>query len=281
MSKLPTSIALAASVFGALVATSPAADKRSAIDDHLTTMTAGRMELSDGLAVETLVSVSTFELDLDGDGKNELFVGHKRMWTGDTKGVYVSIYAEEDGGYSRVSPTTDDIRMAFDREGGWFYCGKIDGMPAEGLLQVSVPSSLDPPRFDRAIFIYLDDGEVGVEELSPLDASTEEGKRLFRFHAESPQIPSREPSAHQHLTNAELRQAGYDLSSWASPTADQAKSVANGSSKADPTRDIGRSDGQAAKSPQKVAGSRFPLWMFLAGAVVLLTLVLVFRKTMI
>ena len=259
------------------------------IANHLNVMTDGRLELSQGLGdLKSLVNITTLDLDIDGNGVDELFVGHQRPWTGDVRGVYWSVYQRSESGYIRVSSQTRDLRLVFGGEGDWYYCGRVDWSEHEGLLIVETQTRIDPLYYETARFIYLNEGKLHIDNIGPIDTGESRGKQIYEQYLTQPRKLPRNLSNIIHLSSGLLTQRGYNLSYWKSKDlSDRSTGYKYESSQVEDDRMVrDTSGGSKIVSPSSTvvetsntpSGKLASQWLLVVGCVVLLgILLLIFR----
>lgn len=190
------------------------AQLESLIQDHLNSNDESRFELSDGLELSELVSIRVRELDVDGDGISEVFVGHGRMWTGDNNGTYWTVYSKSEEGYTKVSPEKQNIRILFNDHGAQYFCGEIDSLGGQCLIVAEEISRKDPKKFEKARIFQLKDGKILMEDLGALDVEIPFGKNIIENYLDAFSEKSRKLFFVEDVNAKELKIRGYKLDVW-------------------------------------------------------------------
>jgi hypothetical protein len=175
----------------------------------------------------SVVRVHEIRVDIDGDGVDELFVGHHMMWWGDNYGLYGAFYKKSPQGYVRLTPKDKAIAIDprfFGRRDSTF-CGFINEINGEGLLVLANDfvsrdpedsEKLVPPDSysSRRIFRVVQD-RLEVIELGPLDLHSKEGKAFYDEYFGGQ--PTRSVRADRSYSVDELKEKGYEIPDWKRP----------------------------------------------------------------
>jgi hypothetical protein len=84
-----------------------------------------------------VVDINKVSCDLNGDGSDEVFVGHHKMWTGDNRSIYYAAYQRIDNGFRRLLAPDQDLAINF--HGGnrtTTFVGFVQERSDQGLLIV-------------------------------------------------------------------------------------------------------------------------------------------------
>jgi hypothetical protein len=182
------------------------------IRDYLLMDVADRKEY-----VGTVESLSRVTLDLDGDGKDEVFVGAWYRYSGSKSAFYWTGYAPVDGGYRRITSATEDVYLQFDD----IYVGFIQECSSQGLVQAYGVKFDDsdsgiPSKIEGVTFYYINNGSLTVMERGALDLSNQADKAFFEKYF-GPMRKTRRVTKVESFTADKLRQKGYIIPNWESP----------------------------------------------------------------
>jgi hypothetical protein len=163
-----------------------------------------------------LLIIKKVEVDLEGNGKNEVFVGtwyrnsgpNTWLWTG---------YAPMEGGYKRITPTHSDVLIDFDG----IYVGDLPEIGRHGMAQAY---SLELDNKDRdqsnmisdVTFYYIEQGELAQKGTGALDRDDPEQEAKYQFYFGLNRKVSATPKI-ESFTVQELASKGYKIPSWRSP----------------------------------------------------------------
>jgi len=241
--------------------------------------------------VSEVVRVVKITCDLNGDGREDIFVGTSKMWLGDNINIYAAGYMPTGNGFERLTPQSSDVaidpRFFGPRETS--YCGYVEERQAQGLLVLgndfvshdpNDPEKLvRPEQYATRKFYHILDGRLIVDELGPLDLRTLEGKTFFdRYFGEG--VESR-PVRFEDYATDRLKELGYALPDWKQPPESPAVQETPPSTVplvvATPLPTASRSIASATptsavKAQQSSSG--FPVVLVAVGAVVILGIVI-------
>jgi hypothetical protein len=163
-----------------------------------------------------LLIVKRVEVDLEGNGKKEVFVGtwyrnsgpNTWLWTG---------YSPIEGGYKRITPTHSDVLIDFDG----IYIGDLPELGRHGMAQAY---SLELDNKDRdqsnvisdVTFYYIEQGELVQKGTGALDRDDPEQEAKYQFYFGPNRKRSATPGI-ESFTVQELASKGYQIPSWRSP----------------------------------------------------------------
>jgi len=171
--------------------------------------------------VSEVVVVYEVRCDIDGDGSNELFIGHQQMWNGGN-GIYFTAYKPVPDGFLRLLPPNKDVVIDFyggDR--ACIYVGWVSEKKSQGMLILDPvyqrvpgdPSKLLPvEQYSARKFYRIKGGKLLIEELGPLDLRTKEGKAFYDRYFGT-EIKSRS-LRFEHYSAGDLEGMGYKLPDW-------------------------------------------------------------------
>jgi hypothetical protein len=172
------------------------------------------MNVPDRIAnVGRLLVIKKVEIDLEGNGKNEVFVGTWYRNSGPNTWLW-SGYAPTAGGYERITPADSDVLIDFDG----IYLGDLPDIGRHGMAQAY---SLELTNKDRdesnmisdLTFYYIEDGRLTQQGTGALDRDDPEQKAKFEYYFG----PDRRLSGTPHiesLTVTDLAQRGYHIPLW-------------------------------------------------------------------
>ncbi len=172
----------------------------------------------------SIVSIHEVRTDVDGDGVDEVFIGHNKMWNGGNE-IYYSAYAESAGGYARLLPADQDIAINFhagSRKAT--FVGFISEVGTQGLMVVEAvlrhkpgdPGQLTPSESFSSRNVYtIHKGRLLVRQLGSLDLQSIEGQEfLARYFAKG--VLSRPVTAKTYSVG-KLKELGYTFPQWSDP----------------------------------------------------------------
>src|SRR5262252_1235653 len=129
-----------------------------------------------------LLIIKRVEVDLEGNGKNEIFVGTWYRNSGPNAWLWAG-YAPIAGGYKRITPARSDVLIDFDG----IYVGDIPELGRHGMAQAY---SLELDNKDRdqsnmisdVTFYYIEQGELVQEGTGALDRDDPEQEARYEFY---------------------------------------------------------------------------------------------------
>ena len=178
--------------------------------------------------VSRVVRVHEIRVDLDGDGVDELFVGHRMMWWGDNYGLYGAFYKKSVLGYVRLTPKDEAIAIdpRFFGQRDTTFCGFIREINGEGLLVLANDFvSHDPEDSEKLIqpgsyssrrIFRVEQDRLEVIELGPLDLHSKEGKAFYDEYFKGQTTRSVQPDNSYSVD--ELKAKGYEIPDWTQAT---------------------------------------------------------------
>jgi hypothetical protein len=167
--------------------------------------------------VGALQFIKRVNIDVDGDGTDEVFVGTWYRYMGSKDAYYWSAYkATPGGGYSRLTPNVSDVFLLFDN----IFAGFIQERSVQGLVQCYGGQATAPDSGELArtnlYFYYIENGELKEEHRGELNLSNSADKAVYeRYFGEDRQ--SRQPSSTDTFTTQQLQQMGYTIPNWEPP----------------------------------------------------------------
>jgi hypothetical protein len=198
--------------FYALLLTSSATVAEPPITDPIADYLA--MNVPDRMAnVGRLLMIKKVEIDLEGNGKNVVFVGTWYRNSGPDTWLWTG-YAPTTGGYNRITPADSDVLIDFDG----IYVGDLPDVGRHGMAQAY---SLELNNKDRdqsniisdLTFYYMADGRLTQTGTGALDREDPDQEAKFEYYFGPERKLSGRPTI-QSLTVLELAQRGYHIPIW-------------------------------------------------------------------
>ena len=179
------------------------------------------MNVPDRIAnVGRLLVIKKVEVDLDGTGRNTVFIGTWYRNSGPETWLWAG-YAPVAGGYHRITPADSDVLIDFDG----IYVGNLPEVGQRGMAQAY---SLELHNKDRdqsniisdLTFYYIQDGQLRQAGTGALDREDPDQEAKFEYYF-GPKRQSSESPKVESFTVMELAQRGYRIPLWrpAVPTA--------------------------------------------------------------
>jgi hypothetical protein len=168
--------------------------------------------------VGALEFIKRVKIDVDGDGKNEVFVGTWYRYMGSKDAFYWVAYKNADGGgYQRLTPSDADLFIRF----AGIFAGFIQERAAQGLVQKYGGEATTPDSGELAktncYFYYIANGKLKEEHRGELDLSKPADKAIYeRYFGEVRQ--TREIASEETFTKQQLQQMGYAVPNWEPPS---------------------------------------------------------------
>jgi hypothetical protein len=198
-------LALLSLTITAAVGESPISDP---IADYLA------MNVPDRVAnVGKLLVLKKVEVDLDGNGKNEVFVGTWYRNSGPDTWLWAG-YAPIEGGFRRITPADSDILIDFDG----IYVGYLPDVGRQGMAQAY---SLELTNKDRdqsnmisdLSFYYIDNGALVQQGTGALDRDDPDQEAKFEYYFGPNRKITGTPKI-ESFTVFELAKRGYHIPLW-------------------------------------------------------------------
>ncbi len=172
------------------------------------------MNVPDRIAnVGRLLVVKKVKVDLEGTGKNDVFVGTWYRNSGPDTWLWTG-YAPVEGGFKRITPADSDILIDFDG----IYVGYLPDVGHQGMAQAY---SLELTNKDRdqsnmisdLSFYYVDNGALVQQGTGALDRDDPDQEAKFEYYFGPNRKMSRTPII-QSFTVFDLAQRGYQIPFW-------------------------------------------------------------------
>ena len=141
------------------------------------------MNVPDRIAnVGRLLVIKKVEVDLEGNGKNDVFVGTWYRNSGPDTWLWAG-YAPTADGYERITPADSDVLIDFDG----IYVGDLPDVSRHGMAQAY---SLELTNKDREqsnmisdlTFYYIEDGHLAQQGTGALDRDEPEQEAKFQYY---------------------------------------------------------------------------------------------------
>jgi hypothetical protein len=203
--------ALSAFVY-ALLATSTVILAEAPVSDPIADYLA--MNVPDRIAnVGRLLVIKKVEVDLEGNGKNDVFIGTWYRNSGPDTWLWAG-YAPTTDGYERITPADSDVLIDFDG----IYVGDLPDIGRHGMAQAY---SLELPNKDRdqsnmisdLTFYYIEDGRLAQQGTGALDRDDPDQEMKFQYYFGPDRKISGTPRV-ESLTVLDLARRGYRIPLW-------------------------------------------------------------------
>jgi hypothetical protein len=163
-----------------------------------------------------LLVIKKVEIDLEHNGKDDLFVGTWYRNSGPNTWLWAA-YVPVAGGYKRITPADSDVLIDFDG----IYVGDLPDIGRPGMAQAY---SLELDNKDRSqsnmisdlTFYYVEDGRLMQQGTGALDRDDPEQEAKFEFYFGPNRKISATPKI-ESFTVPELIERGYQIPVWRSP----------------------------------------------------------------
>ena len=149
-------------------------------------------------------------VDVEGDGKPEVFVGTWYRKSGPNTWLWTG-YTPVAGGYRRITPADADMLIDFNQ----IYVGPIPELHRQGMVQ-GYSLELDNQQRDQSnllsdvTYYYLEGGKLVEQGTGPLDRDDPEQQRRYNFFF-GPDRRVRETPRIESFNVAELVRRGYHV----------------------------------------------------------------------
>ena len=179
------------------------------IADYLAMKVPDRIENAGGLWV-----IKKVEVDIQGDGNSEIFVGTWYRKSGPNTWLWAG-YQKDGDGYRRITPADSDVLIDFDN----IYVGEIPELQRQGLVQ-GYSLELDNKDRDQSNLLsdldyyYVDNGTLVQQSAGPLDRDDPGQKGTYDFFF-GPNRKIRETPKVESFTIIDLVRRGYTIPDWA------------------------------------------------------------------
>jgi hypothetical protein len=195
-----------------LMHTNPVALAGPSITDPIADYLA--MNVPDRIAnVGRLLVIKQVEVDLEGNGKNDIFVGTWYRNSGPDTWLWAG-YAPTADGYERITPADSDVLIDFDD----IYVGDLPDVNRHGMAQAY---SLELTNKDRdqsnmisdLTFYYIEDGRLAQQGTGALDRNEPDQEAIFQHYFGPDRKLSGTPRI-ESFTVMDLAKRGYRIPNW-------------------------------------------------------------------
>jgi hypothetical protein len=163
--------------------------------------------------VGRLLVIKKVEVDLEGNGKNDVFIGTWYRKSGPDTWLWAG-YAPTTGGYERITPADSDVLIDFDG----IYVGELPDVGRHGMAQAY---SLELTNKDRdqsnmisdLTFYYIENGQLAQQGTGALDRDDPDQEAKFEYYFGPERKISGTPRV-ESLTVIDLVQRGYRIPLW-------------------------------------------------------------------
>jgi hypothetical protein len=157
-----------------------------------------------------LLIIKRVEVDLEGNGKSEIFLGTWYRHSGPNTWLWAG-YMPTPGGYKRITPAHSDVLIDFDG----IYVGDLPEIGRHGMAQAY---SLELDNQDReqsnmisdVTFYYIEQGELVQKGTGALDRDDPEQEVEYEFYFGPNRNVSATPKI-ESFTVQELASKGYRI----------------------------------------------------------------------
>jgi len=157
-----------------------------------------------------LLIIKRVEVDLEGNGKSEIFLGTWYRHSGPNTWLWAG-YMPTPGGYKRITPAHSDVLIDFDG----IYVGDLPEIGRHGMAQAY---SLELDNKDReqsnmisdVTFYYIEQGELMQKGTGALDRDDPEQEAKYEFYFGPNRNVSATPKI-ESFTVQELASKGYRI----------------------------------------------------------------------
>ena len=165
--------------------------------------------------VGRLLVIKKVEIDMEGNGKNDVFVGTWYRNSGPNTWLWAG-YAPVAGGYERITPADSDVLIDFDG----IYVGELPDIGRHGMAQAY---SLELDNRDReqsnmisdVTFYFIENGRLMQQGTGALDRDDPDQESKFQYYFGPNRKISATPKI-ESFTVPELAQRGYRIPAWKS-----------------------------------------------------------------
>ena len=163
--------------------------------------------------VGRLLVIKKVTVDMEGNGKNEVFVGTWYRNSGPNTWLWAG-YSPVAGGYVRITPPDSDILIDFDG----IYAGYLPDLGRAGMAQAY---SLELDNKDRGqsnmisdlTFYYIEDEKLIQQGTGALDRDDPEQESKYEYYFGPNRKISATPKI-ESFTVPELAERGYHIPVW-------------------------------------------------------------------
>ena len=182
---------------------------RDPIEDYLTMQVPARSDY-----VGTLEFVQRVKLDLDGDEKNEVFIGTSYRYSGAKYDFNWAGYIPVEGGFQRVTPSNADVPMATFED---IYIGPLMEISKQGLaiaddIEVDSPENGNVTKVGLLRFYYIEGSRFVEEDRGALDLAIPEQKETYERYFGKDRVTRK--ATMESFSREQLQEMGYTIPNW-------------------------------------------------------------------
>ena len=181
------------------------------IADYLAMEVPDRVANSGGVWI-----IKKVEVDVDGDGKSEVFVGTWYRKSGPNTWLWAG-YAPVPGGYHRITPEHSDVLIDFNN----VFVGEIPALKRQGMAQ-AYSLELDNKDRDQSNMLsdleyyVIENGQLVQQSAGPLDRDDPEQLAVYEALF-GPSRKQREVPRIESYSVGQLAAKGYKIPNWNKP----------------------------------------------------------------
>lgn len=180
------------------------------ITDYLSLQVPDRSEF-----IGTLEFVRRVKVDVDGDGKDETFIGTWYRHSGSNRAYYWSAYKQVQGGYERITAANKDIHIASFENA---YIDLIAESSKQGIvaaydIEVDTSENADVTKVGELHFYCIANDSLADQNFGALDLSNPAHKTIYERYF-GPDVQTRKPSSIETFSNQQLQEMGYQIPNW-------------------------------------------------------------------
>ena len=160
--------------------------------------------------------IKKVEVDVDGDGKPEVFVGTWYRKSGPNTWLWAA-YTQVPGGFRRITPEHSDVLIDFDN----IFIGEIPALKRQGMAQ-AYSLELDNKNRDQSNMIsdleyyVIENGQLVQQSAGPLDRDDPEQLAVYEALF-GPNRKQREVPRIESYSAGQLAVKGYKIPNWNRP----------------------------------------------------------------
>jgi len=184
------------------------------ISDYLTMQVPDRLEY-----IGTPEIIKRVKIDVDGDGKDEIFIGAWYKYSGSKQAYYWSAYKEaQGGGYVRITPVSSDVLIpSFET----IFAGNLVEVSKHGLayafgVTVDNPKDANVTGVESLHYFTIVNNALVDENRGALNLSTPADKTIYDRYF-GPNRQTRSATSNETFTAQQLQQMGYTIPNWEPP----------------------------------------------------------------
>jgi hypothetical protein len=163
--------------------------------------------------------VMRVKIDIDGDGKNEVFVGTPYRYSGAKNDLNWACYMPIQGGYQRITPADKDISIpSFEK----IYAGNIAEISKQGLVYafgvtVDNPKDANVTGVESLHYYTIANNTLIDDDRGGLNLSNATDKAIYDRYF-GPHRQTRVVASNETFTKEQLQQMGYTIPNWEPPS---------------------------------------------------------------